>query len=209
MPAPTLELEQAVHRLGGNRALYARLLRDFAAQHPSATAPVRQALAMQDSALAHRLLHTYKGLTASLGAPALSECAQAALRLLRDYGDGPTLPAQLSHTLHQLDTLHPPTLNALLQASAAWQSSTTTTTTTTTTTPNTAALTPLDWAQALHHLQALVQAHDMQALATFAALPPALLRQAPAPVLEQALQALDFAQAQHQLTLWIKDLSPP
>jgi CheY-like chemotaxis protein len=70
-----VDLVGALRRLGGNHKVYQRMLATFA--HDLATMPSQLNTAVQqgDTDSARRLLHTLKGLAASLGATALSSAA--------------------------------------------------------------------------------------------------------------------------------------
>ncbi len=71
-----LDTADGLARVGGNRKLYLKLLRQFAEQQ--ADAPVRIAEALeQDPQLAERLAHTVKGVAGSLGSPTVQKAAAA------------------------------------------------------------------------------------------------------------------------------------
>jgi CheY-like chemotaxis protein len=73
---PGFDLEKALRRLEGNRDLLARLLLDFAAEHPGTPARLEALLQAGNKAQAVDLLHTLKGVAANLGAAALAEAAR-------------------------------------------------------------------------------------------------------------------------------------
>jgi diguanylate cyclase (GGDEF)-like protein len=96
------DTESALHRLGNNRALYARLLSNFAASQADLPDQLAQALAQGDRASALRHLHSLKGLAASLGAMALSRtAARAEIQLKQDANspDWPKVTAELGARL--------------------------------------------------------------------------------------------------------------
>ena len=74
----------AVGRLGGKLPVYQRLLQSFAQDLPGLAAQLRQAAANTDMAAAARLMHTLRGLAATLGASALADAAAAAEHQLRN-----------------------------------------------------------------------------------------------------------------------------
>lgn len=99
LPAPDavpdradFDTESALQRLGNNRALYARLLNDFAASQAGLPEQISQALLQGDQASALRHLHSLKGLAASLGAMALSQTAARAEILLKQGANSPDWP---------------------------------------------------------------------------------------------------------------------
>jgi HPt (histidine-containing phosphotransfer) domain-containing protein len=73
---PGFELEMALHRLGGNRDLLAKLLLAFAGEQSGALAQLDALVQAGDSAQAVTLLHTLKGVAANLGVVALAEAAR-------------------------------------------------------------------------------------------------------------------------------------
>jgi len=86
--SPVLEEEAGLESVGGNRALYAKLLHKFLDSHGESDREVRQALEASDLELATREAHTIKGVAASLGLPALAAAASALEKELRGK-DGP------------------------------------------------------------------------------------------------------------------------
>ena len=73
---PGFDLEMALQRLAGNGASLARLFLDFARAHAGTLAQLDALVQAGDSAQAAVLLHTLKGVAATLGAVALAEAAQ-------------------------------------------------------------------------------------------------------------------------------------
>ena len=193
-------LDAAVQRLGGNQALYARLLREFVQAQHACPQQIRQALQAQDIAQAERLLHTFKGLAATVGAMPLSALAQSALETLRQERTNRS-PAQvaaaLAPVLLSLEQLWPATMEPLLYASATWANAPTPTE------PTTAAA-PQDVLESLRALQAMLHTHNMQALTLLG--PLAVQPHALAQPLCCAVEALDFEQAVHLSQLWIDSL---
>ena len=63
-----LDTNDGLARVGGNRKLYVKILRQFAEQQGPALDQVADALATGDHALAERLAHTLKGVAGNIGA---------------------------------------------------------------------------------------------------------------------------------------------
>ena len=63
-----LDTNDGLSRVGGNRKLYVKILRQFAEQQGPALDQVADALAKGDHALAERLAHTLKGVAGNIGA---------------------------------------------------------------------------------------------------------------------------------------------
>jgi two-component system sensor histidine kinase/response regulator len=72
-----LDVKDGLSRVGGNRTLYLKLLRQFVEQQAPVPAQVTAALDRQDLALAQRLAHTVKGVAGSLGARTVQQAAAA------------------------------------------------------------------------------------------------------------------------------------
>jgi two-component system, sensor histidine kinase and response regulator len=70
-----LDTTDGLSRLGGNRRLYLKLLRQFIEQQGPVPTLIAEALERDDTALAERLAHTLKGLTGSVGARDLQQLA--------------------------------------------------------------------------------------------------------------------------------------
>jgi CheY-like chemotaxis protein len=85
---PGFDVEEALSRVRGNRELYGRLLRDLAQEHAGDAHAVKDALAGKDTELAHRLVHTLKGLAGNLSATRLHQAARELDALVRDPSVG-------------------------------------------------------------------------------------------------------------------------
>lgn len=72
-----LDTEAALARLGGNQALYHRLLNMFCEENAQTAQKIRQAWLTGQSDEARRLAHTIKGLAGTIGATALANAAKA------------------------------------------------------------------------------------------------------------------------------------
>ncbi len=100
LPAELPGVDQAagLRRVGGNRALYRRLLGQFATSEADAVARIRAALAAGDPATALRRAHTLKGVAANLGIVGV-QAAAAALEAALKSGAGQAELAALPGTL--------------------------------------------------------------------------------------------------------------
>jgi len=79
-----LDTNDGLSRVGGNRKLYLKILRQFVEQHGPAIDQVGDALAKGDHALAERLAHTLKGVAGNIGAAGVQSAAAALERVIRD-----------------------------------------------------------------------------------------------------------------------------
>lgn len=76
--------EQGLESVGGNLQLYIKLLRKFIDSYQNIATDIQRACEAGDSELPTRLVHTVKGVAASLGLLALSKTAAAMERRMRD-----------------------------------------------------------------------------------------------------------------------------
>ncbi len=123
-PAPLLEKEAALHRLGGRQALYERLAGSFAQDAPVQLESLKRHLQQPSTADATRVLHTLRGLAAAVGATALAAAAgrqELALREGADMGvvDVGALQGLLDASLAALDSVAAPAPPAAVAAGAA------------------------------------------------------------------------------------------
>ncbi|MBF0154505.1 MAG: CHASE2 domain-containing protein [Magnetococcales bacterium] len=72
---PGLDMTIALSHVGGNRPLLRKLLLSFYQQHVGDPQRLQEALACGDRVLAHRLVHTVKGIAGSLGASDIQRIA--------------------------------------------------------------------------------------------------------------------------------------
>ena len=79
-----LDMNDGLSRVGGNRKLYVKILRQFAEQQGPAADQIADALATGDHSLAERLAHTLKGVAGNIGAAAVQSAAAALERAIRD-----------------------------------------------------------------------------------------------------------------------------
>jgi signal transduction histidine kinase/DNA-binding response OmpR family regulator/HPt (histidine-containing phosphotransfer) domain-containing protein len=70
-----LNTSEGLARVGGNRKLYLKLLRQFADQQASAAQQIADALDKGDSAVGERVAHTVKGVAGNLGAGSIQKLA--------------------------------------------------------------------------------------------------------------------------------------
>lgn len=106
----TIDVNDGIERVMGNRELYARMLRRFRGDYAQGALPIRTALADNDHILAHRLAHTLKGASGMIGAHRLHARACGLEEALRT--DAPaqretlaSLGPELDKVLHLLDIL--------------------------------------------------------------------------------------------------------
>jgi two-component system sensor histidine kinase/response regulator len=97
-PVAGVDVAEALRRVGGNRALYRRLLCRFATEEADAPARVAACLRAGDRAAAARLAHALRGVAGNLGASSV----QAAAAELEDALGGATVPAQAEALLARL-----------------------------------------------------------------------------------------------------------
>lgn len=83
----TINVDEGVARLMGNRELYARMLRKFRRAYVHDVAPIRTALVAGDSALAHRLAVALVGASGMIGSQRLYQGACELEEAIRT--DGP------------------------------------------------------------------------------------------------------------------------
>jgi len=79
-----LDLADGLARVGGNRKLYRKLLRQFIDQQASTVEDVRRAQQNGDDALAERLAHSLKGVAGNLGARDLQRAAGTLEKAIRE-----------------------------------------------------------------------------------------------------------------------------
>ena len=82
---PGLDTAAGLLRVGGNRALYLRLLRQFSDKQADAGQRIAAALAASDTATAERIAHTVRGVAGNIG---LLDVQHSATALERALGDG-------------------------------------------------------------------------------------------------------------------------
>jgi two-component system sensor histidine kinase/response regulator len=109
-----LDAAQGLRRVAGNRALYLKLLRQFATEQADAAEKVRESLDRRDGKQAVHLAHTVKGVAGNLAAGPVQAAAGALEKALRD-GVAPArveaLRARLAEALDRLVTALRPVLD--------------------------------------------------------------------------------------------------
>ena len=114
---PEIDLTGALVRVGGNRALYAKIARSCALEHTSALTQATTYWSMGDREAALRTVHTLKGLLATLGAQGLSyQLAEAEAAL-----EGYAADADIAPLLAPLEAPLQATLVMLAQLAARLQ----------------------------------------------------------------------------------------
>jgi HPt (histidine-containing phosphotransfer) domain-containing protein len=106
----TLDVNDGIERVMGNRDLYSRMLRRFRNDYQEGVLPMRTARARDDQLRAHRLVHTIKGASGMIGAHRLHQRACELEEAIRtEAGDQRELLASLTpefdRVLQLLDVL--------------------------------------------------------------------------------------------------------
>lgn len=106
----TIDVNDGIERVMGDRDLYRRMLRRFRSDYSNGALPIREALAANDRELAHRIVHTLKGATGMLGAHRLMERSVQLEEALRTGSGGErealaSLVTEFEKTLQLLDVL--------------------------------------------------------------------------------------------------------
>ncbi|MES2319228.1 MAG: Hpt domain-containing protein [Pseudomonadota bacterium] len=113
----TIDVNDGIERVMGNRDLYARMLRRFRSDYQDGVLPIRTALGNGDTALAHRMIHTIKGASGMIGAHRLHARACQLEEAIRTNAADQretlaSLTPEFEKVLHLLDVLldgSPPT----------------------------------------------------------------------------------------------------
>jgi HPt (histidine-containing phosphotransfer) domain-containing protein len=178
-----VEIVRAVERLGGKLPVYERMLRTFTHDLAAMPARLRAHLAAAETAAAAGLLHTLKGLAATLGDAALAEKAAQGERALASAPAPEAVDAIGADACTAIERALP-ALQGLLQSLQSGH----------------AAAAPADTAgaaapdrRALEELLALLENSDMRATEVMAQLPP--LPGAAWRALDEAVNGLDFERA--------------
>ena len=100
-----LDMKDGLTRVGGNRKLYRKLLRQFGEQQGAAAGQVAEALAGGDVALAERLAHTLKGVAGTIGARTVQSAAGALEKLIRAGAGGAQVESARHEVARALDPL--------------------------------------------------------------------------------------------------------
>jgi CheY-like chemotaxis protein len=184
VPGAAFDFDAALARMGGDQRLFAKVLQSFRAEAASAPDRLQALLDAADAGGARALLHTVKGLSATVGALQLSAAARDAETAINNNAAGAEplstlcsrLQAAARHTVLQIDQL---------LATQRGHSN-----------PAPAALPPVpsDLAQVsaqLQRLQGLLASGDMHALEAFE-----LLRRSAGADMQSHLEPLELAIAE-------------
>ena len=104
---PDLDASAGLSRVGGNRKLYLKLLRQFVENQGTAVARVTEAQGAGDRQTAERLAHTLKGVAGNIGATEVQFAAGALEKCIRDGAaekDVETAKRRVAATLDPLVT---------------------------------------------------------------------------------------------------------
>ena len=204
-PAPTEadDVASALERLGGNTDLYARILRDYLSEIAHLPDQLDRLLRDGDLVSAARLLHTLKGLSATVGASHLASVAREAEDIVKNAHADAARPPSEWHARFRTAVLNTrrtmgEIARKLTQVSAPADS------------PKAGLDRPRLLAQ-LRELQGLLKRSDMRAMDVHAQLDSTLAQIAPDAFrsLNVALQAFDFALGVIQCEILIQKLSQP
>jgi HPt (histidine-containing phosphotransfer) domain-containing protein len=108
-----LDTNDGLSRVGGNRTLYVKILRQFVEQHGPAADQVGDALAKGDRSLAERLAHTLKGVAANIGAAGVQSSAAALERAIRDRSTADEVERATQHVKALVEPLATGILSAV------------------------------------------------------------------------------------------------
>jgi len=114
-----LDASAGLARVGGNRKLYSKLLRQFCAEQAAAPAQVATQVKAGDREAAERVAHTVKGVAANLGASAVQHAASELEKALRGDADETRVEALRRELAAHLDPFVARLRAALGQESAA------------------------------------------------------------------------------------------
>ncbi|HEX6811262.1 MAG TPA: response regulator [Planctomycetota bacterium] len=100
-----LDTRDGLRRVGENRTLYSKLLRQFVEQQGPSLREIDAALARNDTALAERLAHTLKGVAGNIGAGPVQAAASAVEKGIRNRAAAAVLDAAKQQLASALDPL--------------------------------------------------------------------------------------------------------
>ncbi len=194
---PGVDLDAALRKLGGNRPLLVKLLRDFQRDFGEVVAKIRAALADNDIELAQRTAHTLKGVAGNLAATDVFAAATAVDAAIRE--------SEQDHLGALLDDLHT-RLQTVLSGIPAPPSSSPLAAPA----PNRAALDLPRVTQALAELDGLLKKNSLGAKEHLGPLHDLLVAAGVAELLaqlESCVNKLDFKGAQAAVTALTEELS--
>jgi signal transduction histidine kinase/DNA-binding response OmpR family regulator len=100
-----LDAMDGLARVGGNRKLYTKLLRQFAEEQGAVVSQMDAALGQGDFSLAERLVHTLKGVAGNIGAKAVQSSAGTLEKLIRNRANVTELESAKESVSAALDPL--------------------------------------------------------------------------------------------------------
>jgi two-component system, sensor histidine kinase and response regulator len=100
-----LDAAAGLSRVGGNKKLYLKLLRQFVEQQGQFVAHISEAQAKGDTPLAERLAHTLNGVAGNIGATQVRFAAGALEKCIRDGAPMTDVVAARQHVAASLDPL--------------------------------------------------------------------------------------------------------
>lgn len=206
LKAPLLDVALGLKHVAGNQRLYHEVLNSFSQSHANAVQQLRLLLASQSLPEAQLLLHTLKGLLATLGAPQVSEHARALERTLRR---GLPLSLEMLNVFDQAFTQVIQEVQQQLELTQARGGSQQQSSSAEETHP--LGLTPQEVVEALKPLVYALEEQDAQALDLTAQLRPllhALLKEA-LPRYEKSLYSFDFDAARALLNKQLQEHLQP
>ena len=104
-PIDGLDAPDGLSRVGGNRRLYVKLLRQFIEQQGPAIAQVGDALATGDIARAERVAHSLKGVAGNIGARRVQSVAARLEKAIRDRASAADVDAARREAAEALEAL--------------------------------------------------------------------------------------------------------
>ena len=100
-----LDEEDGLRRVGGNRQLYAKLVRRFVEEQRSAVESIAAAIERDELTLAARIAHTLKGVAGNIGAKPVHSAAGEVEKRLRDQAETAEVKRALDALKEALDPL--------------------------------------------------------------------------------------------------------
>ncbi|HXI72870.1 MAG TPA: response regulator [Verrucomicrobiae bacterium] len=102
---PELDAKDGLARVGGNRKLYLKLLRQFVAQQADAATQIAGQIKAGDHATAERAAHTVKGVAGNLGAKDVQSAAAELEKDIREKAGAAAIETARQRLAEHLDTL--------------------------------------------------------------------------------------------------------
>lgn len=107
------DVEEGLSRLGGNRKLYAKLLRDLAREHADDAEVIRETLGRGDTEGARALAHTLKGMAGNLSAQEVYEASAAVEATLKQDNESTRQEQSTENLIAELEAALTTTVAAL------------------------------------------------------------------------------------------------